>query len=220
MKHTDFYTLRERIKTLEIEELRQAVIAHGGTYEWDENTDRPIVAMNPDNCAPGPMDVEITKVCIIGNELVIEAVDKSMGSLEDCTLDDIFDGQISYIIDLIPEINGIDDVTIQKEISKDLFVLVQFPEDASYFEDNDIGYPCCQSEDNGAHYVPESEYIKVFARQPDTNQLFTLVQWPESQELMEKPDFESYGEAVMDEKGLNDFICPAYWVLFSYLKSH
>jgi len=98
------------------------------------------------------------------------------------------------------------------------FILVQFPEDSSCFEENNIGYPCCDAEDNGARYVSIDDYIKIFMKEPDPENLYIIVQWPESQELMEKPDFESYSEVVMDKKGLNDFICPAYWVQQSSLK--
>jgi hypothetical protein len=97
----------------------------------------------------------------------------------------------------------------------EIYVLVEFPNDSSYFEDNDIGYPCCESEDNGARYVPEEDYVKVFERKPDDAMLYKIVMWPESQELMEDEKFEEYSEVVYDEKGMNDFICPAYWVPFS-----
>jgi hypothetical protein len=97
------------------------------------------------------------------------------------------------------------------------YVLVEFPEDSSYFEDNDIGYPCFESEDNGARYVPEEDYIRHFGHEPNPNQYYVIVQWSESQELLEDPHYEEYTEAVMDEKGLNDFICPAYWVALCYI---
>jgi hypothetical protein len=99
-----------------------------------------------------------------------------------------------------------------------VYVLVGFPEDSSYFEDNDIGYPSYGSDDNGARYVPEEDYIKVFGHKPDEAMLYKIVQWPESQELMEDEGFEEYSEGVFDEKGLNDFICPAYWVPISKAK--
>lgn len=44
------------------------------------------------------------------------------------------------------------------------YVLVEFPDDASYFEENDIGYPSFGSEDNGARYVPEYDYIRHFQK--------------------------------------------------------
>ena len=43
-----------------------------------------------------------------------------------------------------------------------LYVLVEFPDDATYFEENDIGYPSFESEDNGARYVSEYDYIQRF----------------------------------------------------------
>lgn len=100
-----------------------------------------------------------------------------------------------------------------------VYVVVEFPEDPSYFENNNIGYPCYESDDNGARYVPEEDYIKVFGHKPNEAMLYKIVQWPESQELMEDENFEEYSECVYDEKGLGDFICPAYWVPFSKNKN-
>ena len=37
-----------------------------------------------------------------------------------------------------------------QQLHDDLYVLVEFPDDTSYFEENDIGYPSFNSEDNGA----------------------------------------------------------------------
>ena len=105
-----------------------------------------------------------------------------------------------------------------KRAMNERYVLVEFPEETTYFEGNDIGYPSYEAEDNGARFVSESDYKDYFGKEPDKNQIHIPVQWPESQELMEDPKFEEYTEAVMDEKGLNDFICPAYWVSLCYLK--
>lgn len=44
---------------------------------------------------------------------------------------------------------------------EDLYVLAEFPDDTTYFEENDIGYPSFGSEDNGARYVTEYDYIQL-----------------------------------------------------------
>lgn len=57
----------------------------------------------------------------------------------------------------------------------DSYVLVKHPEDSTYFERKEIGYPCFNSEDNGARYVPEYEYILHFKKDPETDQYFKPV---------------------------------------------
>lgn len=92
------------------------------------------------------------------------------------------------------------------------YVLVEFPEESSYFEERDMGYPSFSSADNGARYVPEFEYIQHFDRTPDKAELFRPVCWPESQVLMGREDCEP----VQDEKGLKDFGTSSLWVPVKY----
>lgn len=99
-----------------------------------------------------------------------------------------------------------------------LYVLVEFPEDASYFEENETGYPCYESEDNGARFVSEEDYTKVFGHEPEPNQCYQPVCWPEIQELMEDPKFDSYSELIIDRKGVADFGDSAYWIPLCYIK--
>lgn len=94
----------------------------------------------------------------------------------------------------------------------DLYVLVQYPEDAGYFEENNIGYPSYKSEDNGARYVSQDHYLKFFVKEPGAAQLYKPVCWPEIQELQEDPEFETYSEIISDETGLEDFGPSAYWI--------
>lgn len=65
------------------------------------------------------------------------------------------------------------------------YVLVQFPEDSSFFEENNIGYDCFKSEDNEARYVPEHWYKAHFEKEPEAKKLMLSVQWPESQKYLE-----------------------------------
>ncbi len=97
-----------------------------------------------------------------------------------------------------------------------IYVLVQFPEDTSYFEENNIGYPSYESEDNGARFVSEEDYIKVFGHEPDAAGLYRAVCWPEIQELQEDAKFETYSEVIQDEAGINDFGPSAYWIPVCY----
>lgn len=91
----------------------------------------------------------------------------------------------------------------------DAFVRVEYPEDAGHFEQEDIGYPCFNSADNGACYVPQYEYIKYYRKRPAENRCFSPIPWPDSQEYMDHPECEAI---TADEKGLEDFGSSTYWV--------
>ena len=93
----------------------------------------------------------------------------------------------------------------------DNYVLVEHPEDSSHFEVEEIGYPCFKSEDNGARYVLERDYIKHFQKDPTQDRLFRLLMWPESQDFLEHDD-ERCEVVVADEKALEDFGSSAIWV--------
>lgn len=93
----------------------------------------------------------------------------------------------------------------------DSYVLVQFPEDASHFENEDIGFPCFRSDDNGARYVPEYDYLQHYKKAPAPESLFRPVVWPESQNWLHSDDDRR--EVIMaDEKALMKFGGSAVWV--------
>ncbi len=97
--------------------------------------------------------------------------------------------------------------------SDDIYVLVDFPDDASIFEEKGIGFPSWTNEDNGARYVPEYDYIDELAESPEQNRCFRAVCWPESQEYMDKAgDPDSRIELIQDESALAKFGSSAYWV--------
>ena len=102
------------------------------------------------------------------------------------------------------------------------YVLVEFPDDASYFEENDIGYPSFGSEDNGARYVPEYDYIRHFQKTPAGNAYYKPLCWPESQPYLfpDEPNesADALCEPVSDEKGITDFGEQAVWVPLCHLK--
>lgn len=95
-----------------------------------------------------------------------------------------------------------------------LYVLVEFPEDASFFEENGIGYPSWNSGDNGARYVPEAEYIREFGESPEPEKCYRAMCWPDSQEYIEKDGYE----LIQDENGIHDFGTSACWVPLSLIK--
>ena len=106
---------------------------------------------------------------------------------------------------------------------ENLYVLVEFPDDATYFEENDIGYPSFESEDNGARYVPEYDYIQHFEKDPPANAYFKPIQWPESQPHLFPDDpndsTDALCEPINDEKGRADFGEQAVWVPLCNLKN-
>lgn len=103
----------------------------------------------------------------------------------------------------------------KKEEPTGRYVLVEFPEDTSFYQNNDIGYPCFNSEDNGAIYVPEHFYRQHTGQEPEANTLYRPVQWPESQTYFE---IEPESTAVLcepieaDAKSLEDFGSSSIWV--------
>lgn len=112
MKHTDFFTQTRAIKAKEYDELYAAIEAHGGIYEWDlASDDYPIIAVNVESTCPNPTDVEIEKVFIENGMLRIRGKDKEYGENIRFEPTDVFAGHLSFIIDDIPSIGGVDDVT-------------------------------------------------------------------------------------------------------------
>ena len=106
---------------------------------------------------------------------------------------------------------------------ENLYVLVEFPDDATYFEENDIGYPSFENEDNGARYVPEYDYIQHFEKDPPANAYFKPIQCPESQPHLfpDEPNesTDALCEPINDEKGRADFGEQAVWVPLCNLKN-
>ena len=48
-----------------------------------------------------------------------------------------------------------------QEWDNNIYALVEFPDDGTYFEQEDIGYPVFDREDNGARLVPEYECMLI-----------------------------------------------------------
>lgn len=119
MKHTNFRWEIQAMKRHEVAELKLAIKAHGGSYSWwdeengfQDDEDHPIIAVNVTGMFPNPTDVEIRRVEIVNDTLMLVGEDKETGCSVDFTADDIFVGHIGYIIDLIPVTEAVDDVTI------------------------------------------------------------------------------------------------------------
>ena len=106
---------------------------------------------------------------------------------------------------------------------EELYVLAGFPDDTSYFEENGIGYPSFNSEDNGARYVPEYDYIRHFQKDPAENARYKPLRWPESQPYLfpDEPNesIDAQNEPISDEKGIADFGEQAVWVPLCNIKN-
>lgn len=108
-----------------------------------------------------------------------------------------------------------------KEEPTGRYVLVEFPESPSFFEKHELGYPCFNSNDNGAMYVPEHLYRAHFGKEPKADTLYRPVQWPESQTYFE---IEPESTAALcepieaDAKSLEDFGSSSIWVPLCLIK--
>lgn len=111
MKHTDFFARTRAIKAEEYKELYAAVRLYGDSYEWKSEEEHPIIAVNMDGILPSPADVEIYKVSILNGRLRLYGVEKEYGNEVDFQPDEAFAGHLSSIIDYLPPVNGVDDVT-------------------------------------------------------------------------------------------------------------
>lgn len=92
------------------------------------------------------------------------------------------------------------------------YVLVEYPEDASCFEQKEIGYPSWNSQDNGARYVSQYDYIRQFGKSPDSAHCYRAVCWPDSQKYFEENRPDAHCELIQDEAALNMFGSSALWV--------
>ena len=106
MKHTDFYSQLENIKKQEILELTAAVKAHGSkvTFQFDMEPDdnAPILVFNPE----GPIEVIVKTVTVEDDRLRVFGNDKNdyyADEQEEFFIEYALPGQLSFIIDAIPE---------------------------------------------------------------------------------------------------------------------
>lgn len=114
MKHSNYQVKINKVKHLEYEELKRAVVAHGGSYEWDlkGNNGYPIIAINANKSHPEPQDVKIKRVAIVDGYLKICGVDMNENLPVYFTTDDIFTGHLSFVTDYIPATDEISDVSL------------------------------------------------------------------------------------------------------------
>ena len=95
-----------------------------------------------------------------------------------------------------------------QEWDNNTYAMVEFPDDGTYFEQEEIGFPVFEREDNGARLVPEYEYMLQYGRTPDREKCFRAVEWPESQPFIGNEECM----LINDDEGLELFGSSAYWV--------
>jgi hypothetical protein len=111
MKHTDFFKKTREIKEQEQLELIMAIMAHGGEFNWDEGTERPIIAINSEDYHSGSMDVEVTNAFVENGRLRLVGNENLYGCEVKFGPDDVCTGYLSHIIDYIHETDNVSDVT-------------------------------------------------------------------------------------------------------------
>lgn len=121
MRHSNFYQQYRKLEALEREELKKAVLAHGGEFRFQtedgenvEGVQMPIV-MAGNRHWDANCDCYITRVAVVDGILEIYGYDKEYGN-EEMRLDDVEFGHLSYIIDEIPETNDVKDVTTEPPV--------------------------------------------------------------------------------------------------------
>lgn len=115
MKGTDFYEAFKQLEALEIDELINAVKAHGGKYVFiDENGDQANDDVNPPIIAgyfkysEHPVDILIHRVELENGYLAVYGTDVEGRSDIARQVDTIEHGNIHYITEYLPDIPGVD----------------------------------------------------------------------------------------------------------------
>lgn len=123
MKHTDFYRKYKAIEALEREELKKAVLAHGGEFRFQTEDGNDVgdvqmpIVMAGDSHWECNCDCYITRVAVVDGYLEIYGYDKEYGN-EETRLDDVEFGHLQYIIDEIPETDEVYDVTTAPPVNE------------------------------------------------------------------------------------------------------
>lgn len=127
MKCTDPYKLGLQVQSVTAAELRRAVAAHGGRYDFpvhdddgDDVFENPVIVANLDG---GPANIIVTGVRldeaglhIIGNDQEDTFTDEKV----EYSADDFLPGQLGYITQLIPSTKDVSSVTLQTGGSLDI----------------------------------------------------------------------------------------------------
>ncbi len=121
IQHSDIKCMCDRVRAIELNELKKSLNAHGGKFEWnDDSFDRGLFApiVITDSKYTGPIEVMIEKIELDkDNNYVVNAIDAELCTAVNVKMDDIVTGYIHKIIDKIPATNEVKDVSIFKRVT-------------------------------------------------------------------------------------------------------
>lgn len=129
MKHTDFTPIIDQLRSIEKEELKQAVLAHGGLYRIDEGH-RPAITFPCSDDSDTAEDVEICQVSV-NDDGNLCLTGKPYGPFGDSGPEIEYNpdylplGMIGFIIDEIPETNDTKDVSKKVTINTTVLTDIQ-----------------------------------------------------------------------------------------------
>lgn len=115
MKHTNIYAMYRVLYRCEIEELKKALAAYGGSYNWTEENDCPIVTYNPES----PFDIRIEKIWADKYNVYFDGKRLDTGdTYKSCSIEDVEYSHIDFILSEIPETEEVSDVSSNIDYSE------------------------------------------------------------------------------------------------------
>lgn len=112
MKCNNFDDILKKLEDFEKQELKAAVLAHGGLYRFEEE-DRVTITFDTADELDGADDVEVCQVSVNDNgQLVITGIPRDELDEIELDPDDAASGHLHYVTEAIPETDGVGDVSI------------------------------------------------------------------------------------------------------------
>lgn len=110
MKCNNFENLLKQLEQIQRDELRAAVLAHGGSYRFKEE-DRVTITFDTSDALIGANDVEICQVSVNDNgELVLSGIPRGEFHEIEFDPDEAVPGNLHYITEAIPKTEKVDSV--------------------------------------------------------------------------------------------------------------
>jgi hypothetical protein len=112
MKCNNFDDILKQLEDVEKQELKAAVLAHGGLYRFEEE-DRVTITFDTSDALIGASDVEICQISVNDNgELVLSGIPRGEFHEIEFDPDEAASGHLHYVTEAIPETDGVGDVSI------------------------------------------------------------------------------------------------------------
>lgn len=114
MKHSNLYKIYQALRQCEIQELKRALEAHGGSYTWTDKNDCPIVTYNPES----PFDIRIEKIWVDKYNIYFNGQHIDTNDVyKNCCIEDVEYSHIDFILSEIPETEDVSDVSSDIDFS-------------------------------------------------------------------------------------------------------